>query len=121
MTLTFVKERLPTARSICLTTIHCIKYWIAERLINLSDIVRRLILDAKDYLIDSFLNPDSQQISSYPNEQDAHKDTTCSRYIHNGLIVLLEATTRGSKECTSQPYFLLGLLNLQATGKECLE
>ena len=121
MTLTFVKERPPTTRSIYLTTLPCIKHWIVERLINLSGIVPRLTLDAKDYLIDSFLNPDSQQISSHPNERVAHRDTACSRYPNKGLIVLLDATIRGPKVCTSRPYSLLGLLNLPATGKECLE
>ena len=121
MTLTFVKERLPTKRSIRLTTIPCDKYWIVERLMYLSGIVPRLILDAKDYLIDSFLNPDSRQISSHPNERVAYKDTSCSLCPHNGPTELLVATIRGPKECTLQPYSLLGLLNLQATGKECLE
>jgi len=121
MTLTFVKERLPTKRSIRLTTIPCDKYWIVERLMYLSGIVPRLILDAKDYLIDSFLNPDSQQMGSHPNGRVAYKDTTCSLCPHNGLFLLFDATTRGPKKCTLQPYSLLGLLNLQATGKECLE
>lgn len=121
MTLTFAKEKLLTTRSMCLTTLPCIKCWIVERLMNFSGIVPRLTLDAKDYLIDSFFNPDSQQISSHPNERVAYKDTSCSLCPHNGPTELLVATTRGPKECTSQPYSLLGLLNLQATGKECLK
>lgn len=121
MTLTFVKERLPTTRSMCLTTLPCMKSWIVERLMNLSGIVPRVILDAKDYLIDSFLNPDSQEISSHPKGQVTYKDTTFSLCPYNGPIELLDTTIRGYKECTLQPYSLLGLLNLQATGKECLE
>ena len=121
MTLTFVKVRLLTTRSMCLTPLLCIKYWIVERMLNLSGIVPRLILDAKDYLIDSFLNPDSQQKSSHPNERIAHNDTTCSRCPQNELIVLLDATIRRPEQCSLQPYSLLELLNLQATGKECLE
>ena len=121
MTLTFVKERLPITQSTCLTALPCMKYWIVERLMNLSAIVPRLTLDAKDYLIDSFLNPDSRQISSHPNERVAYKDTSCPLCPQNGPTELLVATIRGPKEYTLQPYSLLGLLNLQATGKECLE
>lgn len=121
MTLTFVKKWLPTTRSICLTTLPSIKYGIEEGLINLSGIMPRLILDAKDYLIDRLLNPDSQQISSHPNERVAYKNTSRSLCRQKGPIGLLDDSTRGSKECTLQPYSLLGLLNLQETGKECLE